>query len=156
MAKPGQTINFTYDPTGMRASKAVGGVTTTYLLDGDSVVREVIGGVAKDTAIGGAVSLNILDINASASICDKAHLTATAGGIDVVADALARVARELGAAILVTEHKTAILARLADEVVVLDGGRVERAGPTADVLADPRLEALGVEPPAAEIGRAHV
>jgi ABC-type molybdate transport system ATPase subunit len=70
-------------------------------------------------------------------------------------EALGRVARELDAAILVAEHKTSILAGLADDVVVLAAGRVERAGPAAVVLADPRLEHLGVEaPPAVQIRRA--
>ena len=45
------------------------------------------------------------------------------------------------------EHKTDVLARIADEVVVLAAGSVALAGPAADVLADPRLSELGVEPP---------
>ena len=70
-------------------------------------------------------------------------------GTRLVGEALTRVARELGVAILVAEHKTAILADLADEILVLDVGRVVRAGPAAEVLDDPRLEALGIEPPPA-------
>jgi len=69
-------------------------------------------------------------------------------GTSLVADALARVAAETGAGILVVEHKTDVLARIADEVVVLSGGSVALAGSAAEVLADPRLEDLGVEPPA--------
>jgi RHS repeat-associated protein len=53
--KAGTTITFTYDPFNMRASKTVNGVTTTYLLDGGSVVREVTGGVASDTLHGPAI-----------------------------------------------------------------------------------------------------
>ena len=68
-------------------------------------------------------------------------------GTALVADALARVARETGAGILLVEHKTDVLARIADEVVVLAAGSVALAGPAADVLADPRLSELGVEPP---------
>ncbi len=69
-------------------------------------------------------------------------------GTALVADALARVARETGAGILLVEHKTDVLARIADEVIVLAEGSVALAGPAAAVLADPRLAELGVEPPA--------
>ncbi|MGA3030449.1 MAG: ABC transporter ATP-binding protein [Candidatus Limnocylindrales bacterium] len=69
-------------------------------------------------------------------------------GTALVADALARVAAETGTGIMIVEHKTDVLARIADEVVVLDGGSVAMSGAAAAVLADPRLAKLGVEPPA--------
>ena len=34
-------------------------------------------------------------------------------------------------------------------MIVLDGGRIVLRGATAEVLADPRLEATGVAPPSA-------
>jgi energy-coupling factor transporter ATP-binding protein EcfA2 len=70
-------------------------------------------------------------------------------GTSLVADALVRVARETGAGILLVEHKTDVLERIADEVVVLERGAVALAGGAGAVLADPRLAELGVEPPAA-------
>lgn len=69
-------------------------------------------------------------------------------GTALVAGALAGVAAETGAGILIVEHKTDVLARIADEVVVLSQGSVALAGSAAEVLADPRLEDLGVESPA--------
>lgn len=69
-------------------------------------------------------------------------------GTALVADALARVAAETGAGILIVEHKTDVLARIADDVAVLDGGSVALSGTAAAVLADARLRGLGVEPPA--------
>ena len=69
-------------------------------------------------------------------------------GTRLVAEALARTARETGAGILLVEHKTDVLAEVADEVVVLQAGAVALSGPAATVLADPRLAELGVEPPA--------
>ena len=69
-------------------------------------------------------------------------------GTRLVAEALARIARETGAGILLVEHKTDVLAQIADEVVVLERGRVALSGPAAAILADPRLAELGVEPPA--------
>jgi energy-coupling factor transporter ATP-binding protein EcfA2 len=69
-------------------------------------------------------------------------------GTRLVAEALMRVAAETGAGILLVEHKLDVLAAVADEVVVLDGGQVALAGEAAAVLADERLPGLGVEPPA--------
>ncbi len=67
-------------------------------------------------------------------------------GTALVADALADLARR-GTSILVTEQKTDLLARICSRVLVLDEGRAALAGPTRDVLGDPRLEAFGVPAP---------
>jgi ABC-type glutathione transport system ATPase component len=67
-------------------------------------------------------------------------------GTQLVADALVRAARETGVGILLVEHKTDVLARIADEAIVLERGTVALRGPAAGVLADPRLAELGVEP----------
>jgi energy-coupling factor transport system ATP-binding protein len=69
-------------------------------------------------------------------------------GTALVADAIVRTARETGAGVLLVEHKTEVLARIADEIVVLDRGRVALSGSTGRVLADPRLAELGVAEPA--------
>jgi energy-coupling factor transporter ATP-binding protein EcfA2 len=70
-------------------------------------------------------------------------------GTRLVTESLARIARETGAGILLVEHKTDVLARIADEVIVLERGAVAMSGAAAVVLADQRLVELGVEPPAA-------
>ena len=49
-------------------------------------------------------------------------------GTRLVADALARVAAETGAGVLIVEHKTDVLERIADGVVVLERGAVALAG----------------------------
>jgi energy-coupling factor transporter ATP-binding protein EcfA2 len=69
-------------------------------------------------------------------------------GTALVAEALARVVGETGAGILLVEHKTDVLARIAQRVVVLAEGSVAMTGSAGDVLEDPRLAELGVEPPA--------
>jgi energy-coupling factor transporter ATP-binding protein EcfA2 len=69
-------------------------------------------------------------------------------GTRLVADALVRVAAETGAGVLLVEHKTDVLERIADEVMVLERGAVALAGAAAPTLADPRMVELGVEPPA--------
>ena len=68
-------------------------------------------------------------------------------GSRLVADALARLAGG-GASILIAEQKTDLLAEICNRVVLVADGAVALEGRTAEVLADPRLEALGVAPPA--------
>ena len=69
-------------------------------------------------------------------------------GSRLVGEALRGLARS-GTALLVAEHKTDLLAELCDRVVVLDAGHIALAGPADEVFDDPRLDALGVEPPSA-------
>jgi energy-coupling factor transport system ATP-binding protein len=54
---------------------------------------------------------------------------------------------DTGTALLIAEHKTDLLADLSERVVVLDGGRIVASGATDQLLADPRLETWGIEPP---------
>jgi energy-coupling factor transporter ATP-binding protein EcfA2 len=70
-------------------------------------------------------------------------------GSSLVADALAGLA-DGGASILIAEQKTDLLAAICSRMVVIAGGAVALEGPAADVLADPRLEELGVAAPAGE------
>jgi len=69
-------------------------------------------------------------------------------GTRLVGEALARLVAGSGAGVLLTEHKTDLLWELAGRVVVLDGGRMALSGAAREVLADERLPAWGVEPPA--------
>jgi energy-coupling factor transporter ATP-binding protein EcfA2 len=68
-------------------------------------------------------------------------------GTRLVGDALRRLAAENRSAILVVEHKTALLDWLADRTILIDDGVIVRAGPTVEVLGDPDLAGHGVEPP---------
>ncbi len=67
-------------------------------------------------------------------------------GTTLVADALAALAAS-GTSILVTEQKTDLLARICSRVVIIDQGRIVLDGASSDVLADPRLDDLGVQAP---------
>jgi energy-coupling factor transporter ATP-binding protein EcfA2 len=69
-------------------------------------------------------------------------------GTRLVGEALSRLAGDTHTGILIVEHKTELLAVMAHRVAVLDAGRVALCGPAAEVLSDPRLTDLGVEPPA--------
>jgi energy-coupling factor transporter ATP-binding protein EcfA2 len=70
-------------------------------------------------------------------------------GTRLVGEAIRRLAGDLGSAILVAEHKTALLARVADAAIALGGGTVVAHGTVRDVLEDPALIELGVDPPPA-------
>jgi energy-coupling factor transporter ATP-binding protein EcfA2 len=69
-------------------------------------------------------------------------------GTALVGDALERLAAS-GTSILVAEHKTDLLARVARRCVVLEEGRVVATGAADVVLADGRLPELGVAEPSA-------
>ena len=47
-AERGRRASFVYDQDDLRLSKTVGGTTTSYLLDGDEVVRETTAGTPTD------------------------------------------------------------------------------------------------------------
>lgn len=67
-------------------------------------------------------------------------------GTRLVGEALRALAAG-GTALLVAEHKTDLLDGLCHRVIALDEGRIVLDGPTASVLEDERLVALGVDPP---------
>ena len=68
-------------------------------------------------------------------------------GTHLVGEALGRLAAA-GTSLLVAEHKTDLLDALCNRVVAIREGRKVADGSPHDVLADPELEASGVEAPA--------
>ena len=105
--------------------------------------RRLSGGQQQLVALAGLLALRPAHL-----VLDEPTAQLDPEGTRVVADALARLAAA-GASILIAEQKTDVLAAVASRTVVLDAGRVVLSGPTARVLADPRLSELGVTPPAA-------
>src|SRR3954452_6171596 len=67
-------------------------------------------------------------------------------GTRLVSEGLRELART-GTALLIVEHKTDLLDGLCDRVAVIDAGRIALEGPADTVLADPRLDGWGVDPP---------
>ncbi len=69
-------------------------------------------------------------------------------------DELRRLQRELGMAVLLIAHDLAVAAEYTDRVAVMHAGRIVEAGPTAEVLSNPRHDytqmlrgaALALEP----------
>jgi energy-coupling factor transporter ATP-binding protein EcfA2 len=75
-----------------------------------------------------------------------AHLDALSTGR--ILDALDNVAAN-GTAVLIAEHRTAALLRIAASMAVIEAGRIVREGPTNEVLGDRAVIDLGIEEPAA-------
>ena len=67
-------------------------------------------------------------------------------GKRLVAEALTALASN-GTGLLIAEHDTDLLEVLCSQVLALDAGQISLEGVTAQVLADPRLPELGIEPP---------
>jgi energy-coupling factor transporter ATP-binding protein EcfA2 len=80
-------------------------------------------------------------------ILDEPTAQLDPAGTRLVAEALRQLA-DAGTSLLVAEHKTDLLDGLCRRMLVIDDGRIVLDGPAADVLADPGLVELGVEPPA--------
>ncbi|UDF30666.1 UNVERIFIED_ORG: molybdenum ABC transporter ATP-binding protein [Roseateles sp. XES5] len=69
---------------------------------------------------------------------------------------LERLRDEVGIPIVYVSHSVAEVARLADRVVLMAGGRVEAIGPPSDVLGGPRLAAAADRREAGSVLTGHV
>jgi len=72
-------------------------------------------------------------------LLDEPAVGLTAEEVSRLATALQRLKAE-GAAILVVEHNIDFVATIADEVVVMDSGRLIARGTPASVIADPKVQ----------------
>jgi energy-coupling factor transporter ATP-binding protein EcfA2 len=87
-------------------------------------------------------------------ILDEPTAQLDPAGTRLVGEALEALAGS-GTSLLIAEHKTDLLDRLCHRIVVMDGGRIVREGPTAEVFDDGQLDGLGVDVPArVRLGRA--
>jgi energy-coupling factor transporter ATP-binding protein EcfA2 len=122
-----------------RTAEALEAVAITALAERDP--EHLSGGERQLVAIAGLLALRPRHL-----VMDEPTAHLDPAGTRLVGDAIERLAAS-GASILVTEQNTDLLARVCNRVVIVDGGRFVREGPAADVLADPVLEALAVDPP---------
>lgn len=104
--------------------------------------RRLSGGQLQLVAVAGLLAMRPRHL-----VLDEPTAQLDPDGKSLVATALAGLAAT-GTGLLIVEHDTDLLARLCSRVVVIDKGEIAMDGQTAAVLADARLEELGVERPA--------
>jgi energy-coupling factor transporter ATP-binding protein EcfA2 len=124
-----------------RVEEALGSLSIGAIAERDP--QRLSGGQAQLVALA-----SVLALHPPYLVLDEPTSQLDPQGTLLVGDALAALAAQTGTGILLVEHKTDLLARMAGRVIVLDAGRIVLEGPAAEVLADPRLLDLGVEPPA--------
>ena len=107
--------------------------------------QRVSGGQAQLIALA-----SVLALRPAVLVLDEPTSQLDPAGTRLVADRLARIAAESGAALVIVEHKASVLAGMATDVVVLDEGRIAVRG-GIEVLGRPDVAALGVQPPAATV-----
>ncbi|MDQ6796363.1 MAG: energy-coupling factor ABC transporter ATP-binding protein, partial [Chloroflexota bacterium] len=90
---------------------------------------------------------SVLAIRPRCLVLDEPTSQLDPEGTRLVGDAIRRIADGEGSAVLVVEHKTALLTEIADEALVLDAGRVHARGGVDGVLGDPSIVELGIDPP---------
>jgi energy-coupling factor transporter ATP-binding protein EcfA2 len=104
--------------------------------------RRLSGGQMQLVAVAGLLAMRPRHL-----ILDEPTAQLDPEGKRLVADALGALAAT-GTALLIAEHDTDLLSRLASRIVVLEAGRVAIQGDAMAVLEDGRLADLGIEPSA--------
>ena len=124
-----------------RADQAIETLRITELAGRDPL--RLSGGQMQLVAIAGLLALRPRHL-----VLDEPTAELDPAGTALVGDAIVRLA-ESGSPILIAEQRTDLLARICTRVAVMDGGRIVLAGPAREVLADQRLDELGVPEPSA-------
>ena len=124
-----------------RADQAIETLRITELAERDPV--RLSGGQMQLVAIAGLLALRPRHL-----VFDEPTAELDPAGTALVGDAIVRLA-ESGSPILIAEQRTDLLARICTRVAVMEGGRIVLAGPAREVLADQRLDELGVPEPSA-------
>lgn len=124
-----------------RADEAIETLRITELAGRDPL--RLSGGQMQLVAIAGLLALRPRHL-----VLDEPTAELDPAGTALVGDAIVRLA-EAGTPILIAEQRTDLLARICTRVAVMDSGRIVLAGPALEVLADQRLDELGVPEPSA-------
>jgi energy-coupling factor transporter ATP-binding protein EcfA2 len=137
-----RNLGLPLDEVAARVQDALAALTIEALAPRDP--QRLSGGQAQLVALA-----SVLALRPAYLVLDEPTSQLDPQGTHLVGDALARLAGESGTGVLLVEHKTDLLARMAGRVVVLSEGRIVLDGSAAEVLADERLSELGVQPPSA-------
>jgi energy-coupling factor transport system ATP-binding protein len=103
--------------------------------------RRLSGGQQQLVAIAGLLAMRPRHL-----VLDEPTAELDPAGTALVEAALAGLAED-GASILLAEHKTDLLARLCQRIVILGDGHLLREGPASEVLTDPELDRYGIAAP---------
>lgn len=136
-----RNLGLSVDETVQRVEEAMRVVGISALAERDP--SRLSGGQAQLVALA-----SVLAMHPRYLVLDEPTSQLDPGGTELVGDALADLAQRTGAGVLLVEHKTDLLDRIADRVVVLEGGRVVERGEARALLGDARLAGWGVDPPA--------
>ncbi len=128
------------EETVARTREAIARLRLEGLIDRDP--QRLSGGQAQLVGIASLLAMRPRHV-----ILDEPTAQLDPAGTRLVGEAL-RALAEIGTSLLIAEHKTDLLDEVCGRIVVIDDGRIVLDGPTATVFDDPRLHALGVEPPA--------
>jgi energy-coupling factor transporter ATP-binding protein EcfA2 len=123
-----------------RVDAALDALTIRPLADRDP--ERLSGGQAQLVALAGVLALRPAYL-----VLDEPTSQLDPRGTRLVGAAIGELTRHTGAGVLIVEHKTDLLATIADQVAVLVAGSVVASDEAASILADARLEAWGIEPP---------
>ncbi|HUQ79392.1 MAG TPA: ABC transporter ATP-binding protein [Patescibacteria group bacterium] len=130
-----------------RTREAIARLRLEHLIERDP--QRLSGGQAQLVGIASLLAMRPRHV-----ILDEPTAQLDPAGTRLVGEALRALAVS-GTSLLIAEHKTDLLDAVCGRIVVIDGGRIVRDGPTATVFDDPELATIGVEPPArARLGRA--
>ena len=120
---------------------------------GDLAARDptrLSGGQAQLVALASVIALR-----PACLVLDEPTSQLDPSGTRLVGAAIRRLAKEAGTAVLLVEHKTGLVAEIADEACVLAEGRLVARGAVEAVLSDGGVEALGIDlPPAVRLAAA--
>jgi energy-coupling factor transporter ATP-binding protein EcfA2 len=103
---------------------------------------ELSDGQKQRVAIAGALAMGpeLLVLDEPTSLLDPRTAT------DVVA-LVKELNAELGLSVLLVEHRLELVAPIADQLIIMSGGRIWRSGPPAEVLASEGIHEVGLSAP---------
>ena len=135
-----RNLGLPIDEVVARVTGALAALAIAPLADRDP--ERLSGGQAQLVALAGVLALRPAYL-----VLDEPTSQLDPQGTHLVADAIEELIVQTGAGVLVAEHKTDLLQRISGRLAVVVEGSIAAQGDARTLLADPRLEDWGIEPP---------